>query len=69
MKKIIIFVLAIIPFIAQLIALPLVNRIYPFIFGIPLLHFWLLLWMILTPFFTLTIYQIQKRSGGLNHEH
>ncbi|MGO4275475.1 DUF3311 domain-containing protein [Paenibacillus sp. TAF58] len=64
MKKFILFILLVIPFVAQLIALPLVNRIHPLIFGFPLFHFWLLLWMILTPLFTLGIYQIQKRSGG-----
>ncbi|MFC5652048.1 DUF3311 domain-containing protein [Paenibacillus solisilvae] len=65
MKNIMIFILAVIPFIAQLIAIPLVNRIHPLILGFPMLHFWLLLWMILTPLFTLGIYQIQKRSGGV----
>jgi hypothetical protein len=65
MKNILIFILAVIPFIAQLIALPLVNRIHPLILGFPMLHFWLLLWMILTPLFTLGIYRIQKSSGGV----
>jgi hypothetical protein len=63
MKKTCIVILAIIPFIAQLVALPLVNKIHPLILGFPLLHFWLLLWMILTPLFTMSIYMIQKSKG------
>lgn len=65
MKKSFVFILAVIPFIAQLIALPFVNRIHPFILGFPFLHFWLLIWMLLTPLFTWGIYQLQKLKGGL----
>lgn len=63
--KIIIGILLAIPFLAQLVALPLVNKMHPVIFGFPLLHFWLLIWMILTPLFTLAIYRIQKGRGDL----
>jgi hypothetical protein len=33
--------------------------------GFPFLHFWLLIWMLLTPLFTWGIYQLQKLKGGL----
>jgi hypothetical protein len=62
----VIFVLALIPFLAQLVALPLVNKIHPLILGFPLFHFWLLIWMILTPIFTWFIYLIQKSRGGFD---
>jgi hypothetical protein len=62
--KAVIFLLVLIPFIAQLVALPLVNKIHPFVLGFPLFHFWLLLWMILTPIFTWIIYLIQKSRGA-----
>jgi hypothetical protein len=62
--KVVIFLLVLIPFIAQLLALPLVNKIHPFVIGFPLFHFWLLLWMILTPICTWIIYLIQKSKGA-----
>ncbi|MDP4084295.1 MAG: DUF3311 domain-containing protein [Bacillota bacterium] len=62
--KIVIFLLAVIPFVAQLLMIPLVNHINPIIMGFPLFHFWLLIWMILTPIFTFGIYLIQKSNGG-----
>lgn len=61
--KVLIFVLVLIPFLAQLVALPLVNKIHPMILGFPLFHFWLLIWMILTPVFTWVVYKIQKSRG------
>lgn len=61
--KVLIFVLVLIPFLAQLVALPLVNKIHPFILGFPLFHFWLLIWMLLTPVFTWAVYKIQKSRG------
>lgn len=63
--KVLIFVLVLIPFLAQLVALPLVNKIHPIILGFPLFHFWLLIWMILTPICTWIIFLIQKSRGEL----
>ncbi|WP_374120476.1 DUF3311 domain-containing protein [Neobacillus sp. PS3-40] len=63
--KVLIFVLLLIPFLAQLVALPLVNKIHPVILGFPLFHFWLLIWMILTPICTWIIFLIQKSRGEL----
>ncbi|WML55787.1 DUF3311 domain-containing protein [Neobacillus sp. PS3-12] len=63
--KPLIFILVLIPFLAQLVALPLVNKINPFILGFPLFHFWLLIWMILTPIFTWAVYKIQKSRGEI----
>lgn len=63
--KAVIFILVLIPFLAQLVALPLVNQIHPIILGFPLFHFWLLIWMILTPVFTLAVYKIQKSRGEI----
>lgn len=61
--KVFIFVLILIPFLAQLVLLPLVNKIHPIILGFPLFHFWLLIWMILTPICTWAVYSIQKSRG------
>ncbi|WP_044641193.1 DUF3311 domain-containing protein [Risungbinella massiliensis] len=62
-KKLIVFLLVLIPFLSQLAVLPFVNKIEPIIIGLPFLHFWLLLWIILTPLCTWGIYRIQKSEG------
>jgi hypothetical protein len=49
-----------------LVVIPWVNHIYPIIFGFPFFHFWLLLWMILTPLFTFAVYRIQKSQGEID---
>ncbi|AKO91359.1 DUF3311 domain-containing protein [Priestia filamentosa] len=64
-KKFTIFLLSLIPFLGQFAFLPLVNRIHPIIFGLPLLHFWLFLWIILTPIITFIIYRVQKTEGDV----
>ncbi|WP_108670914.1 DUF3311 domain-containing protein [Peribacillus acanthi] len=64
-KKIVIGILVVIPFILLLVAIPFVNRIEPFILGLPFLHFWLALGMIITPLCTYGIYQIQKSEGSI----
>ncbi|KAF1679942.1 DUF3311 domain-containing protein [Bacillus mexicanus] len=63
-KKALIVILILLPF-AQLALLPLVNRIEPILFGLPFFHFWLLLWIIITPLCSFGIYQMQKKDGGL----
>ncbi|AIX07751.1 MULTISPECIES: DUF3311 domain-containing protein [Bacillus] len=63
-KKALIVILILLPFV-QLTLLPLVNRIEPIMFGLPFFHFWLLLWIIVTPLCSFGIYQMQKKDGGL----
>ncbi|MEW5067868.1 DUF3311 domain-containing protein [Bacillus subtilis] len=63
-KKALIVILILLPFV-QLALLPLVNRIEPIMFGLPFFHFWLLLWIIITPLCSFVIYQMQKKDGGL----
>jgi hypothetical protein len=64
--KVVIFLLILIPFLAQLVALPMVNKIHPIILGFPLFHFWLLIWMILTPVFTWAVFLIQRSRGEID---
>jgi hypothetical protein len=66
MRQWLIVLLVVIPFVAQLVVIPWVNHIQPFVLGFPFFHFWLLLWMILTPLFTFAIYRIQKSQGGMD---
>ncbi|MBU8569313.1 DUF3311 domain-containing protein [Bacillus subtilis] len=63
-KKALIVILILLPFV-QLALLPLVNRIEPIMFGLPFFHFWLLVWIIITPLCSFGIYQMQKKDGGL----
>ena len=54
-------ILAAIPFITLVFALPLVNRIYPMILGLPFILFWILSWVILTPFILFVAYSLEKK--------
>ncbi|QGQ44258.1 DUF3311 domain-containing protein [Metabacillus sediminilitoris] len=64
-KKFIKITLVVLPFILMLGALPFVNRIDPIIFGLPFLHFWLFLGMLITPICTYVIYRLQKSEGSI----
>jgi Protein of unknown function (DUF3311) len=64
-KKFISVILVVLPFILMLGALPFVNRIDPIIFGLPFLHFWLFLGMLITPICTYVIYRLQKSEGSI----
>lgn len=54
-------ILGAIPFITLVFALPLVNRIEPVILGLPFLLFWILSWVILTPFILFLAYRLEKK--------
>jgi hypothetical protein len=41
-------VLALIPFVAMCFTVPLWDRVYPMVFGLPFNLFWLLAWVLLT---------------------
>jgi hypothetical protein len=64
-KKFIKIILVVLPFILMLGALPFVNRIDPIIFGLPFLHFWLFLGMLITPICSYVIYRLQKSEGSI----
>lgn len=57
-------ILGAIPFIMLVLALPLVNRIHPVIFGLPFILFWILAWVILTPLVLLFAYRLEKKYGS-----
>lgn len=42
------FALATLPWIGFLVCIPFVNRVEPFILGMPFLLFWMVLWVLLT---------------------
>ena len=43
-----IIILSLLPFIGILAFLPLVNRVEPFVFGMPFNMFWMVMWTILS---------------------
>jgi len=54
-------ILAALPFISLVFALPLVNRIEPVILGLPFILFWIVSWVILTPVILLGAYLLEKK--------
>jgi hypothetical protein len=61
MRPMLRLLLAAIPIAAVSIAVPLVNRIEPRIFGLPFLLWWVIGWACLTPAFLWTIGRLEKR--------
>jgi hypothetical protein len=58
---------ALIPFLTLVLALPFVNRERPFVFGLPFLLFWIVFWVLLTPFILMAAYWAERkfnRNGG-----
>lgn len=52
--------LALIPFIAMCFSVSFWDRVQPMLFGIPFNLFWLILWIVLTPLFTLAAYRVES---------
>lgn len=50
-----------VPFITLVFALPFVNRVEPFILGIPFVLFWIIFWVALTPLLLFAAYRCEKR--------
>ncbi|MED1796966.1 DUF3311 domain-containing protein [Brevibacillus nitrificans] len=50
--------LALVPFIGMLGFLPVVNRVTPFVFGMPFVLFWMVLWTVLTSVCMAIIYKL-----------
>jgi len=53
--------LAAIPFLTLVFALPFVNRLKPMILGLPFLLFWILAWVALTPAILYLAYRLEKK--------
>jgi hypothetical protein len=57
-------ILGAVPFVALVFALPLVNRVEPIILGLPFLLFWILAWVIATPFLLFAAYLLEKKFNA-----
>ncbi|AKO93559.1 DUF3311 domain-containing protein [Priestia filamentosa] len=60
MRKI--YLLSLVPFIAILGFLPFVNRIEPFVLGLPFNMFWMALWTALTSVILGIMYKLDPRN-------
>jgi len=65
-----------IPFIAMCFSVPLWDRVYPFVLGLPFNIFWIVLWILMTPVCMALAYKIERRKidaaeriqeGGIQH--
>jgi hypothetical protein len=59
---------ATIPFITLVFALPLVNRVEPVILGFPFVLFWIVVWVILTPPILFAAYMLEKKFNVPDEE-
>jgi hypothetical protein len=50
-----------IPFIATCFTVPLWDRIYPMVLGMPFNFFWLVLWILITPLCMWPAYRLEVR--------
>ncbi|MFC7392223.1 DUF3311 domain-containing protein [Scopulibacillus cellulosilyticus] len=58
----IIHFLSFIPFIGMLGFLPLVNKVEPFVLGMPFIMFWIVLWVVLTSVTILIIFKLDPAN-------
>jgi len=50
-----------VPFLTLALALPVVNRLEPFVLGLPFVLFWIVLWVALTPLALFAAYRCEKK--------
>ncbi len=51
-----VYLLAVLPFLGLLGGIPFVNRVTPFVLGLPFILFWIVLWVVLTSVIMFVIY-------------
>ena len=57
-----VYLLAALPFIGLLGGIPFVNRVTPFVLGLPFILFWIVLWVVLTSLIMGLIYALDPRN-------
>jgi len=57
-----------VPFTAMCFSVPLWNRVYPIVLGLPFDFFWLILWLLLTPLFMWGAYRLERRRASSDHD-
>jgi pilus assembly protein TadC len=59
-------ILAIIPFIGFLGGIPFVNKVNPYVLGMPFFLFWIVLWVVITSGIMAIIFKLDPRNRGGN---
>jgi hypothetical protein len=62
MTKSVRFLLALLPFIGMCVAIPFVNRVTPYVLGLPFFVFWIALWTVLTSACMAGVYLLDPRN-------
>ncbi len=59
------YLLAVLPFLGLLGGIPFVNRVTPFVLGLPFILFWIVVWVVLTSVIMWIIYSLDpvNREG------
>jgi hypothetical protein len=57
-------VAGLIPFVAMCFSVPLWDRIYPMLFGLPFNLFWLMCWIVLSTICTSIAYRLENGKGS-----
>ena len=57
-----VYLLAALPFIGLLGGIPFVNRVTPFVLGLPFILFWIVLWVVITSLIMWVIYATDPRN-------
>ena len=60
--------LLILPFIGMCVLLPWANRAEPYVFGLPFLLFWIVLWMLLSSLILFIVYKLDPENEGSEAE-
>ncbi|MGE7602621.1 DUF3311 domain-containing protein [Peribacillus sp. NPDC097675] len=60
MKKL--YILTLVPFIGILGLLPFVNKIEPYVLGMPFYMFWMAMWVVLTSVTLAIMYKLDPRN-------
>ncbi len=56
--------LALVPAIGMLGGVPFVNRVRPYVAGLPFLLFWIVLWVVLTSGIMAVVYALDRRHDS-----
>jgi Protein of unknown function (DUF3311) len=57
-----VYLLAALPFLGLLGGIPFVNRVTPFVLGLPFILFWIVLWVVITSVIMWVIYSTDPRN-------
>jgi hypothetical protein len=57
-----IYLLGLVPFIGMLGLLPIVNRVTPYVLGLPFILFWIVMWVLLTSGIMLIIFKLDPAN-------